>query len=637
MVRYAQTEQRKVENLNDNKPTKVTKPKSLIVRIAKIDLAAPPPHEPPSIAPTILFHLVSVVCVVIVVDLQNDGKEKAECNACGQQYVIGGSKVGTSHLLRHVKLLCKQKVKFHDVGGMIIDHVGKLRSREVDQKCVLELLTMCIVRHGGLPFNFVEYKWVRELLSYINSDVKHVSRNTLVSGSLKLHEGYICLTTHFVDNNWKLNSKILAFCKLEPPHTSKDLANKVFEVLTEWEIDRKIFSITLDNASANDRMQELLGEQLRLQNSLLCDGEFLHVRCCAHVLNLIVQDGLKVAEVALQKIRDNIKYVRALIRGIDTKVGLRLDVPTRWNSTYIMLESALRYRCAFASFIIRDRKYKCCPSNEEWKRAEKVGTSYPTSNEYFMQVWKIEWLLRETLKCDDPVLQNMAVLMMEKFGKYWSDHNVILSIAMILDPRMKLEALRFYYSKLDASTCDEKINNIKEKMYKLFDEYVSVKSSSSTASSSQQPTVQEDFSIEENQEMDDPYNEYINYVSQNVNVNDKSELDLYLAKTSLEPKFFPKLDILSYWKDRQERYSNLCRLTCKVLSILITTVASESTFSIGARVLKLYRASLLPSNVQALILTQNWINGFEDIDKINGDAEKEEEVVLDFTVRNSNV
>ncbi|XP_025981662.1 zinc finger BED domain-containing protein DAYSLEEPER [Glycine max] len=208
---------------------------------------------------------------------------------------------------------------------------------------------------------------------------------------------------------------------------------------------------------------------------------------------------------------------------------------------------------------------------------------------------------------------------------------------MIVDPRMKLEALRFYYSKLDTSTCDEKINNIKEKMYKLFDEYVSVKSSSSTASSSQQPTVEEDFSIEENQEMDDPYNEYINYVSQNVNVNDKSELDLYLAETPLEPKFFPKLDILSYWKDRQERYPNLCRLACEVLSIPITIVASESTFSIGARVLNKYRASLLLSNVQALILTQNGINGFEDIDEINGDVEKEEEVVLNFTVYDSNV
>ena len=89
-------------------------------------------------------------------------------------------------------------------------------------------------------------------------------------------------------------------------------------------------------------------------------------------------------------------------------------------------------------------------------------------------------------------------------------------------------------------------------------------------------------------------------MSQNVNVNDKSELDLYLTETPLESKNFPKFDILSYWKDRQERYPNLCRLTCEVLSIPITIVASESTFSIGARVLNKYRASLLPSNVQSL-------------------------------------
>jgi len=106
-------------------------------------------------------------------------------------------------------------------------------------------------------------------------------------------------------------------------------------------------------------------------------------------------------------------------------------------------------------------------------------------------------------------------------------------------------------------------------------------------------------------------------VSQNVNVNGKFELDLYLAETPLEPKFFPKLDILSYWKDHQERYANLCRLACEVLSIPITIVASELAFSFGARVLNKYRASLLPSNVQALILTQNWINGFEDIGNLH--------------------
>ena len=83
------------------------------------------------------------------------------------------------------------------------------------------------------------------------------------------------------------------------------------------------------------------------------------------------------------------------------------------------------------------------------------GTSYPTSNEYFTQVRKIEWLLRDTLNSDDPLMKDMAKRIMDKFDKYWSEYSTILSIGMILDPRMKLEALRFYYSKLDASTCDE--------------------------------------------------------------------------------------------------------------------------------------------------------------------------------------
>ena len=69
---------------------------------------------------------------------------------------------------------------------MIIDNMGKLRSRELSHKHVREIMTMAIVKHG-LPFKFVEYKWIRELLSYFNPDVKHVSRNTPVSDLWKFH------------------------------------------------------------------------------------------------------------------------------------------------------------------------------------------------------------------------------------------------------------------------------------------------------------------------------------------------------------------------------------------------------------------------------------------------------------------
>jgi len=99
-----------------------------------------------------------------------------------------------------------------------------------------------------------------------------------------------------------------------------------------------------------------LYEQLKLQSSLICNVDYFNVRCSAHVLNIIVQEGLRVASDALHKIGESIKYVRGSearkiafkecfiqVRGIDTKLGLRMDVATRWNSTYLMLETAIRY------------------------------------------------------------------------------------------------------------------------------------------------------------------------------------------------------------------------------------------------------------------------------------------------------
>ena len=94
-----------------------------------------------------------------------------------------------------------------------------------------------------------------------------------------------------------LKSKILAFTHVQPPHTRNDLSLKVLEFLKDWGIERIIFSITLDNASLSDNMQNISNEYLCLSNSLLLNGELFHITCFAHILNLIIQDGLKVASV----------------------------------------------------------------------------------------------------------------------------------------------------------------------------------------------------------------------------------------------------------------------------------------------------------------------------------------------------
>ncbi|XP_019418623.1 PREDICTED: zinc finger BED domain-containing protein RICESLEEPER 2-like [Lupinus angustifolius] len=217
-------------------------------------------------------------------------------------------------------------------------------------------------------------------------------------------EGYICLTSHYVDSNWKL----------------------------------------ANNASSNDVMQEQLKNKLIVENSLLCDGQFFHVRCSAHILNLIVQEGLKVASATLYKIRESIKYVRGSkgrmlkfkvfiekIDGVDTSAGLCLDVPTRWNSTYLMLEFALKYRHVFEKLHMFDDNYRD----------------------------------------EDEVLMSMAKRMVKKFEKYWDDYSVVLAMGAILDPRMKLETLNYCFERVDNSTFETKLQLVKRKLYMLFEQY----------------------------------------------------------------------------------------------------------------------------------------------------------------------
>ncbi|KAK9193428.1 hypothetical protein WN944_004125 [Citrus x changshan-huyou] len=60
------------------------------------------------------------------------------------------------------------------------------------------------------------------------------------------------------------------------------------------------------------------------------------------------------------------------------------------------------------------------------------------------------------------------------------------------------------------------------------------------------------------------------------------ELDSFL-----DEKVIPRMEdfnILSWWKTNANRYSTLARIARDILAIPITTVASESAFSTGGRV-----------------------------------------------------
>ena len=69
------------------------------------------------------------------------------------------------------------------------------------------------------------------------------------------------------------------------------------------------------------------------------------------------------------------------------------------------------------------------------------------------------------------MIKEMAVRMKGKFDKYWGDYSVILALAAILNPRLKIETFRFCYNKLDPNTCQEKLDYIKSKLYHFYSQY----------------------------------------------------------------------------------------------------------------------------------------------------------------------
>ena len=83
------------------------------------------------------------------------------------------------------------------------------------------------------------------------------------------------------------------------------------------------------------------------------------------------------------------------------------------------------------------------------------------------------------------------------------------------------------------------------------------------------------------------------------------QLDKYLEEPRVDRN--SNIEILKFWKAEQYRYPQVAAMARDVLSLPISTVASEFAFSIGGRVLDQYRSSLKPSTVEALICNRDWI------------------------------
>nr|XP_017256283.1 PREDICTED: zinc finger BED domain-containing protein RICESLEEPER 2-like [Daucus carota subsp. sativus] len=320
---------------------------------------------------------------------------------------------------------------------------------------------------------------------------------------------YMCLTAHFIDKDGKLHKRILNFCPIVS-HKGKAIGLAIEECLVEWGITR-VLSITVDNASSNDVALKRLKERIGNWGTSVLNGEHLHLRCVAHILNLIVKDGLSLFGESINMVRNAVKYVRqsparemifmecAKYEKVETKKCLILDVDTRWNSTYEMLDVVEKYERAFSRYDTQDPRYKKHlkvdgvdgrPTCEDWVTVRKFasflkifydltlkisGTSYVTSNIFLHEIYAIHSILNEWTYGANVEMFAIGKEMLEKFEKYWGDPtkmNNLLFIAVVLDPRHKLQFVVYMLRHMYGDDVGGKIGkSLEDTLHKIFNEY----------------------------------------------------------------------------------------------------------------------------------------------------------------------
>ncbi|KAI3454733.1 hypothetical protein Pfo_011396 [Paulownia fortunei] len=608
--------------------------------------------------------------------LEGSNSPRAACNYCGTSYAAHPKLNGTTSLWAHLESSCKKypykldksQKTMHDYKSMSGNSIIKGKTLNVEE--VREGLGKMTIIDGFL-FRIVEGEWFKAFCQFLEPRFEVPSRHIVARDCMKIfleekkklkrilktqrvclttytwtslqNLNYMCLIAHWISNDWKLQKRIINFCIIEN-HKGKTIAKQIEECLIYWGIN-KILTITWKDVILNN--------------------DYMHIRCCAHIINLIVKEGLEKQNEVIMRVRNTVKYIRSSpVRlkafkkcvekeKINSKSLVCLDVETRWNSTYLMLEAAEKFEKTFDRLGDEDQKYidnfDCYEMNqdEEYEgRKGKVkgnkiigppmgidwindrnfvkflkifyhvtlkfsGSSYITSNIFFRELTTVHMGLSTMINRGDRHMTSMAIRMKEKFNKYWGsidNINWLLFVAVVLDPRYKLKYINFGFATIyegDVFSVKRMTEKVEEMLILLYKNY----EDSDFQHTSKNEHARQEYYYMHVDEEDDPSelleSQFVRHLEKEQCVESKSELERYLLDGC--EKSTNDFDVLNWWKVNTPKYLILFKVTKDVLAIPISTITSESAFSTSGCMIDLFRSSLSPKMVEALICAQDWL------------------------------
>ncbi|XP_008182425.1 zinc finger BED domain-containing protein 6-like [Acyrthosiphon pisum] len=263
----------------------------------------------------------------------------------------------------------QQKRTQISMNNFIQGPIAMTRSKAIDK----QLMKMIVKEYH--PFSVVEDQEFRNLIKMLNPSYIIPSRKTVTQSLLPQmyemtiervkdqlknvsavcmttdgwtslnNESFVAVTVHFIDpeNETQLSSVLLGCENFRDKHTADNLAIFLRNTVDEWNLTNKITGVVSDNAS-------------NIKSAIVKKCNWRYLSCFAHSINLVVQTT---------KLQDFQKQT-----GLP-QLKLKLDCPTRWNSTYDMFDRILSIKeSVIATLAVLGNSQLNCFDSEEWTLLE---------------------------------------------------------------------------------------------------------------------------------------------------------------------------------------------------------------------------------------------------------------------------
>ena len=189
------------------------------------------------------------------------------------------------------------------------------------------------------------------------------------------NQGYLSVTLHWIDQEWNMKSILLDLIPIHESHTGLIFAENVFNTLETYHLGNKILAVTTDNAANMITFGQHLKEMLNDNYN----NDFMHFRCAAHILNIAVQEGIKLINNPIEKARkfaSKIKNSQPLFEELKRIFEMKekpflvpeVDIPTRWNSLYLSIQKLYRIKNMTDILVFSNPQLQnIYPTQDEWK------------------------------------------------------------------------------------------------------------------------------------------------------------------------------------------------------------------------------------------------------------------------------